>query len=424
MAQMWTCIIKNDGASPVMIEDLGITVDATSQIDFHEQFDYTDIADSDDLRDLVTAGTLVINDGTSDLSPADGTDFLAIVHIYYLEDYLGDNYYTQTELGTSGQSSVHWDNITNVPDFGSLHWIDPGIARIIQFSATPPPAPAAGDFYIDTDDDHLYKYNGATWDDQGAPTTGDRVIDLDSTAQVVFEWGGASWDIEHIPSEGDAIIITDDGDGKSAMYTYTNANEWVKIADVDILSGTLQQAYENGSTITITDVAGPVTYDSSSSTSSAINITPINVTPTTNLTDGDIQNIDGRMYMYDSTAGVFMSFDRPQAVFGRKGKTQNQFLNVYVGGMASNNSGVLIPENAIITKIWGMLKDPGVVDIEIYKNDNYTTAIATLEFTASDKEVLADVNVTLTAEDHLQAYAVNATKVDDVVILVEYAYTK
>jgi len=424
MAQMWTCIIKNDGASPVMIEDLGISVDATAQIDFHELFDFTDIADSDDLRDLVTAGTLVVNDGSTDLSASDGVDFLAIVHVYYLEEFLGDNYYTQTELGTSGQSSVHWDNITNAPDFGSLHWIDPGIARIVQFSATPPGGASEGDFYIDTDDNHLYKYVSSSWVDQGTPTTGDRVIDLDSTAQVVYEFGGATWDVEHVPSEGDAIIITDDGDGKSAMYTYTNANEWVKIADVDVLSGTLQQAYDNGSTIVVTNSAGPMTLDASSSTSSALNITEVNVAPVTNLTDGDIQNIDGRMYMYDSTAGVFMSFDRPQAVFGRKGKTQNQFLNVYVGGMASNNSGVLIPENAIITKIWGMLKDPGIVDIEIYKNDNFTTPIATLEFTASDKEVLVDVNVTLTAEDHLQAYAVNSTKVDDVVFLIEYAYTK
>jgi len=35
MAEMWTCIIRNDGASPVTIDDLGITIDATGQINFH-----------------------------------------------------------------------------------------------------------------------------------------------------------------------------------------------------------------------------------------------------------------------------------------------------------------------------------------------------------------------------------------------------
>ncbi len=419
MAQMWTCIIKNEGASPVTIDDLGITIDATAQIDFHELFDFTRIADSNDLRDYVSAGTLVVNDGTSDLDTSDGVDFLAIVHVYYL----GSNYYTKTQLQTSGQASVHWDNITNAPAFGSFYWLDPAIARIIQFSSDPPGGPSEGDFYVDTDDDHLYKYVSSSWVDQGAPATGDRVIDLDSTSQAVYEYSG-SWALDTTPDEGSAIIITDDGDSKSAMYTYTSADVWVKIADVDLLGGSLQSAYNNGTTITVTNILGPVIIDASSSTTSALSISPVTNAPVTSLTDGDIANIDGRMYMYDSTAAMFMSFDRPNGVFGKRGNVRNQFLELYISGLTSNNTGIMVPEDAVITKIWGILSAAGITDIYIYKNDNFVTPIATLSFSATDKEVLRDLNLSLTSEDHLAAYSENAVNIVDPVITLEFAYRK
>ncbi len=420
MAEMWTCIIKNNGASPVTIEDLGISIDATSQIDFHELFDYTEIADSDDLRDLVTAGTLVINDGSSDLSSADGVEFLAIVHIYYLTE----NFYTKTQLQTSGQSSVHWDNITDKPDFGAFHWLDPAICRILEFSATPPSSPTEGDFYIDTDDDHLYKYVSSSWVDQGAPSEGDRVINLDSTSEDIYEFESGSWVLNKTPEEGDAIILTDDGDGKSAMYTYVNSiqNEWIKIADVDLLGGTLQQAYDKGSNININNTRGPVTFDASSSTSSPINITELSSSPTTNLNDGDLANIDGRLYLYDSTASMFISVTRQYVTFGRRGNTRNQFLNFGVGVLPSNNSGYRMDEDMVITKITGQFDSSGTADLHIRKNDAVTN-IATLSINAATgggTEPMVSIN----ADDFLQSYCENSSNVSDPVVIVELAYRK
>lgn len=47
--------------------------------------------------------------------------------INWLMEWIADNVYTKTELASSGEAAVHWDNITNVPDaVGLLHATKPG----------------------------------------------------------------------------------------------------------------------------------------------------------------------------------------------------------------------------------------------------------------------------------------------------------
>ena len=118
--EMWEVIIKNNGVTPYLVEDLGISVPSASFIDFHDQFTYDEIAGSDDLRDAVTAASLVVNNGIIDLPATSGSDYLTIENIYHLED----NYYNKVELGTSGESEVHWDNITNAPSFTEGNTLD------------------------------------------------------------------------------------------------------------------------------------------------------------------------------------------------------------------------------------------------------------------------------------------------------------
>ncbi len=86
------------------------------------------------------------------------------------------SYYTKTELQTSGSATVHWNNITNAPAFGSLNWKDP--------VATPNALPISGN------------------------------------------------------ELNDARMVSNDGDGKVAQYvciatTGTYLTQWQKIADVD-----------------------------------------------------------------------------------------------------------------------------------------------------------------------------------------------
>jgi len=68
-------ILKNNTASIVDVTDVGIEVPASGTFTI-EPTDYWILAASDDTSSLLTAGTLTMNDGTSDLSTSDGINFL------------------------------------------------------------------------------------------------------------------------------------------------------------------------------------------------------------------------------------------------------------------------------------------------------------------------------------------------------------
>lgn len=228
---MWTVIVKNPGGSAVEIEDLGISIPASGQEELSEQFTFSELADSDDLRALALATTLTINDGTSDLTAANAVAFLTFIQ----KEHLEDNYYNKTELSTSGQSVVDWGNVANAPSFGSPSWVDGVKYRVETIAAAAPGSPTAGDVYVDTDDQHYYKYNGATWDDEGAAVTGDRVIKLDEGDEAIFEFTSPStWTDQGTPDDNTGVIVEDDGDGKAAQYVYNGTTtSWIKIADAD-----------------------------------------------------------------------------------------------------------------------------------------------------------------------------------------------
>lgn len=120
MSEMWTVIIKNNDASDYFIEDLGINVTASGYINFHEQFTYDEITGSDDLRTAVSGGGLIVNDGVSDFTAISGTYYLTLENLQHLQL----NYYDKSELQTSGQSEVHWGNLTNKPDLADHNTLD------------------------------------------------------------------------------------------------------------------------------------------------------------------------------------------------------------------------------------------------------------------------------------------------------------
>ena len=153
-----------------------------------------------------------------------------------------DRYYTETELGDSntGTVAVHWDNITNAPSFGSLEWQTPAIGNLIGkgTAANMPGSVEEGQFYLNEDDDHLYRYESGSWVDQGTPVVGDRVIWKDGPGEDdhIYEWTGTIWTPDPEPQDNWAIMISDDGDGKAAQYVYDSTGsppDWIKIADVD-----------------------------------------------------------------------------------------------------------------------------------------------------------------------------------------------
>jgi len=419
---MWTLILKNSSGSDRTITDLGITITNGSQVTMSDLYTYDELAGSDDLRDHVNTGNLVVNDGTSDLSSANGVEYLILHNRYESKDI----FYTKTNLQTSGQSSVHWDNIVSAPSFGSATWLEPAIARVVTQSATPPGGASTGDFYIDTDDDHLYKYNGATWDDQGAPSSGDRVIVLDSTAQMVFEFSGSTWDAQADNNDLDAILIDDDGDGKQAQYVYnTSTLSWIKIADVDYgEQRNLDESYDDsgsGAGRVINTDAGAVKLDTGVATNSPLELTEKAALPSSGLAAGQLAVKGGILFVYDSTRSKWLSVQRQYIVFGRKGNTSNQYLNFAAGSLPSNNSGYRIPRDACIISMTAQLDASGTADFRLRRNDSATN-ISTISVAASLGATDATINVDISANDFLQMYSDNASSVNDPMIIVEIAY--
>ncbi len=427
---MYTVTIINNTAGTVDIEDIGISIDASASIDFHDLFTYGENAFSDDLRAAVLAGTLTVNDGTSDLSNVDGEDWLVVVNKQWLED----NYWNKTELADTGGSNdrVDWSQIQNAPDFTAIgSWKEPVDARVLDITSTPPAGAVEGDFYIDTDDNELYRYDGASWnvDSTAGTSVGIRVIDLDSTGEHIFEFDSTAWVDAGINQDNDAVIVNDDGDGKPSMYIFdeeTGTGVWIKIADADILTtgNTLDDAYDQngaGAGRTVTVDTGPVEFDASASTDPPLELTDLASAPTTNLDDGCLAVINGILYAYDATRTKWLSVHRETFVFGRRGRTRNQWLNFSAGNLASNNSGYRMSQNATIVSIAGQLDASGTTNMRVRRND-VATNIATLTITATDGNTDNAVDVDLTAGDYLQGYNNSSAGVQDPMMVVEIAW--
>ena len=207
-------------------------VDYFTGLSKYDKIDYAYISGKDSDTDITGAELERLSNG-SDVSS--GTE----LHNH------DTRYYTKTNLQTSGQSQVHWNNITNAPAFGSLNWKDPVQRTDSSYGSglTLPIADnALNDARMVSDDgdgkpaQYVCVAITGTWDQQWK-----KIADID--------WGNAS-----------GIGITANGN-----LTSTNVqNALVELqTDIDnIVSGTLDinhsldDAYQNGSIVTInnTDV--------------------------------------------------------------------------------------------------------------------------------------------------------------------------
>jgi len=69
-------VVKNEGTEDVLIEDLGFTISGESQEQVNDLFDIRSFLLSENLRQFALAGTLKLNDGTSDIPVSEVDDFI------------------------------------------------------------------------------------------------------------------------------------------------------------------------------------------------------------------------------------------------------------------------------------------------------------------------------------------------------------
>jgi hypothetical protein len=174
----------------------------------------------------VTFTQVAIADPNTDITAAEAEELTngsdTALHIH------DGRYYTKTQLQTGGTSQVNWANITNAPTFGAPQWQMPAKARA-TISTSAPASPVSGQFYLNSTSNHLFKFVGSAWVDQGAPSAGLRFIDI--ATDKIYQWSGTAW-VTTDPEAEWSIMVQDDGDGKASQYIFDGV-DWIKIADVD-----------------------------------------------------------------------------------------------------------------------------------------------------------------------------------------------
>lgn len=479
MAVMWDVIINNNSGSIVTVADLGIEMSNGDTINFSNQFDFEEIAGSDDLRSLVASADLRVQDPydlPNYVSPANAVKFLSLDHIYHLET----GYYTKGDLSTpSSGALIDWTNITNTPTFGQPVWGPAVLARVIAIGSGKPGSPTVEDICIDTDDspDKMYKYNGSSWVDMGVIPDGKKVINLaDPTEDIqTFDLGTESWVDEGTAEEGTVVLVSDDGDGKQAQYAYNaTTNVWNKIGDIDFAAHfdggsskhdaseidvegtyvnipgtptnsestfssintvignlktaidgtTLDGAYDKGGSgsgrlINATD--GSVKIDRGGSTSASFEIVPKSNLPTAGLSDGQIDIKDGILCIYDANRSKWLSVQRQFLVFGRRGLSKNQYLGFYGSRVVSYGSGLRLARAATIVSIAGQIQAAGTCTFNIRRN-NVATNVDNLGIAASIGSEDISKNTDLNSGDFIQCQIGSTIPVEDPMVVIEIAW--
>lgn len=111
---MATLIIKKPTAGDLFINDLGIIIPGSGQDTFTDPETIRSVVGSVDLRDFVTSGTLVVNNGTQDLAAQLGLIYLSLL-------------WTQAGFDTPADKIVYVFGTTfAVPTAGTQQLLGPG----------------------------------------------------------------------------------------------------------------------------------------------------------------------------------------------------------------------------------------------------------------------------------------------------------
>ena len=120
---MPTVFVKNTTILDIIIEDLGIIIPGSSIMNFTETYEFFEITTSDDLKNQISNGNIIINDGIIDLSKDDGLKHVSQESIF--EDEVKINRITDiTESTTYSTSWIEKLKLDTILDDGNylLNW--------------------------------------------------------------------------------------------------------------------------------------------------------------------------------------------------------------------------------------------------------------------------------------------------------------
>lgn len=428
---MDTLIFKNTSSSnPVEVNDLGIYLDPLQELDLITNFQDEQIVESLDIESSLLGDAEVwLNNVTqltytqlvqylTKLSQYDTIDFSYISgkdsntdvtsnEIEALTDgsditlHTHDNrYYTETELSTSGSAIVHWNNITNAPSFGDLHW-KASVDRTDSSYGSGTILPVVGNELSDA--------RMVTDDGDGKP------------AQYVCITTTGLWDTQWIKIAdvdwGNAINI---GITPTGNLTSTNIQDGLEElqGDINTINSTLNtfdldSAYNNGSTIIIDN--GPVILDATSSSHAPLQLTQQSAFPTSGLVAGQLTTINGEVYSYDGIRSKWLSIGTTTYSWADK-NADGKILPI--GESSHGGTGYMIPQNATIIKVTVWSSGGEATKAFEIRRNGVATSLKSFSLSGGTY-ISTNDNVNLNAGDVLQVYVSSAgNKIESPVVTV------
>lgn len=129
---------------------------------------------------------------------------------------------------------------------------------------------------------------------------------------------------------------------------------------------------------------------------------------------------NGLTYNYD-IRDKWLSLDRQMVSFGRRGKTNNQYLNYYGGTLPSITSGIRLIRDACITGMTGQVKDISTCSFYIRIN-NSAVNIAQLDVLTAYGNENDSINIDLNKGDTLHCYFDSTVERVNPMAMVELAW--
>ena len=106
---MPTLNVKNPGGAEVFINDVGTNIPALSTVPFSDRGNLLKLANSDSLRALLQAGSLILNDGSADLSAAEAIGLLESIW-----SNAASGLVPMVPVGFIFNARLSWDSISQV----------------------------------------------------------------------------------------------------------------------------------------------------------------------------------------------------------------------------------------------------------------------------------------------------------------------
>lgn len=338
------------------------------------------------------------------------------------------------------------NGVTGVVNVSSGRFVMPQVADVPSTLTSA----VEGELAWDSDDDTLWAYDGTQWfaiapasgiiDDHGylqglldddhpqygllagSLTRNDFTggVDFSSTSGMILP--NTTTTSGMATQEGNLIWDTDD----NMLWVY-DGTQWVSIPslingalDHGTLAGLGDDDHPQYTAWAQTEtVTGLWTFNTDDSNPNFV-LDPRASAPTTGNADGAVAYSGGVLYVYDGTRAKWLSVDRKEVVFGRKGNSKDIYLRT-LDGIATSETGVRISRNATVTALTAQADSAGTWTLEVRRNDVVTT-LTSLTVTAAQGNQDITINIDLNQGDELQVYMTSASGVVSPVGTVEIAY--